>query len=219
MGVTEIIPGLDPREPKTAYFCGPAFDQYRFELGRAVTIGEQHAALEGMFLAAKVVTIGTRQFDMMPRRSSAHNRDIVPAIYDAGVHHSFSWLTPLGVDSEGMVKHSAAPRLATISLPRIHTGGKNLRSTSGLFTTVVYDFEGGGLSRIRTADQCNPKKFSYLPDHKLEGTVFDSLGVYIRQLIASQLVVIHGKAYLGKPETPPNPVPYADYEMAGVEKA
>mgnify|MGYP000951252549 CR=1 FL=1 len=218
MGIIETIPGLDPREPKTVYFGSAAFDRHRFALGQAATIGEQHTALEGMFLAAKVVTIGTEQFDMMPRRSSAHSRDIVPAIYEAGINHRFSWLTLLSSDEQGAIVRSSAPRLAAISLPREHAK-RNLQNIPSLSTTVVYEFEGNDLSHVRTADQCTPRRFSYSPGHPVEGTVFAALGDYIRRRIESQLVVTRGKAYFGKPDVLPAPVPYAEYEMAGIAKA
>lgn len=209
MGFAETIPGLNPREPKTAYFDLAAFDCHRSAFKQATTIEEQHTALEAMFLATKIVKIGARRFDTM----SGSSGRCVPAIEKAGIKHAFEWLGPRvrrdSLDGGGGLS-ATTPRLARLNLPRQRAGAKN---APRLFTSILYDFKNGTIAQVRTVDRLGLGLSSYPPEQTIEGTVFAATRDYISRCIESQLVAVNGMAYFDKPEALPGPVPYTEREL------
>jgi len=209
MGRTESIPGLDPKDPRQVYFPSEPFDALRRELEHSTTIGQQHALLERLFLATKLVTIGGNTFDTMPRPSKAYNCDDVPAIRDAGIVHTFSWLaSPLG---DGWTTERM-PKLSVVTLPRT-VPKMTARKTPQHTTKIMYEFTDGELTGARTADLFCPTHFSHEPGQPVKDTLFAALGDYVCRRIETQLVVVAGNAYFDKPEHLPEPIPYTHMEL------
>ena len=209
------IPGLS-NETKPACFSLAKFDVLRARLGSTTTIGEQQETIEALFLEAKSVKIGSTTFDTMPHAGKIYSRNIIPAIRDAGIDHTFNWIRGCSrSDGDTLIIPHSKPKLSSVKLPRSFAERPDITSRLKPFTNFLYDFDSHGqLIGARTVDQFSSYRLHLEPEAKTEGTVYSMLGEYLLRCLEAHLVVVSGQAYIDKPESPPLPVLYTEVEIA-----
>lgn len=171
----------------------------------AGTVGEQHAALEGVILvAALTAKISGRNLGGI--RLEGHTTKYAPEIGKAGLRHSLAERGEPKVLIQGLLE--SCLHVSSVHLPREMDGKRSI-------TAIRYEIdEAGELEGVAIADPRLPDRPTYWSaDPVAINPVFGALGRYVRTILHTSFAILphHAYMYAQHPSIPA--IPYAPLEL------